>query len=79
MFSHVFFFSFRSSVDSIGTDKLDTALKQLKNLKSFLASHVNTMDRLSVELVMLISMACQVSETYTLDDHLLLTYATFFE
>ncbi|KAI8339482.1 hypothetical protein BC941DRAFT_349381, partial [Chlamydoabsidia padenii] len=48
------------SVDHIGTDRLDTALKQLKNLKSFLASHVNTLNRLTTELVMLISMACQL-------------------
>jgi len=42
-------------------DAYENALAQLKNLKQFLTSNVNLKDKKSLEVVMLIAMARQVS------------------
>lgn len=50
-----------SSVDKMPADAYENALAQLKNLKQFLTSNVNLKDKKSLEVVMLIAMARQVS------------------
>ncbi|KAI8077784.1 uncharacterized protein BX664DRAFT_270456, partial [Halteromyces radiatus] len=48
------------SIDQIATDMLDSSLTQLKDLKTFLSSHVNKTDRKSLEIIMLVTMSYQL-------------------
>lgn len=52
---------YRGSVDRINTEMMETALKQLKGLKEYLATKVDVANRNAFELVTLVSMATQVN------------------